>query len=263
MNEETDSSSLSCDADISSFSSEKENNYHSTLNPILYRRNKVLKEDVINVMKWAEENSIEASKLMFDTIISILKNQTIIQIQIYGIGVLDGTCQKRGPFQLSIAFNLLKYFKEFYEKITITCQEPKLVSAEKEYLRTKNVKILETLEFSSKHFTKVSTNFSNPAFICYMIHGAFFMYEKFLIAHWKPELLSRCIIIGNNPNIFIDPTDLMYSRYSTKLKEFSKLCDSKPLKFEKGSVGDLGIGDKTRIYTISRKNATILIDNFP
>uniref|UniRef100_A0A914PYX5 Uncharacterized protein n=1 Tax=Panagrolaimus davidi TaxID=227884 RepID=A0A914PYX5_9BILA len=86
-----------------------------------------------------------------------------------------------------------------------------------------------------------------------MIHGAFFMYEKFLDAHWNPELLSRCIIIGNNPNIFIDPTDLMYSRYSEKLKEFSKLCESKPLKFEKGSVGDLGIGDKTCIYTISKK----------
>uniref|UniRef100_A0AC34FT24 SRR1-like domain-containing protein n=1 Tax=Panagrolaimus sp. ES5 TaxID=591445 RepID=A0AC34FT24_9BILA len=250
INDETDSFS-SYDADISSPEEENHNNYFA-LNHIYNLRSQVLKDDVINVMKLTEENSLEAANQMYEKIVSLLNNKTIIQIQIYGIGVLDGTCQNRGPFQLSIVFSLLNRFKEFFPKITVTCQEPKLVDSEKEYLQSKNVKIFETLKFSSKHFLKAlkSTKniISDPAFICYMIHGAYKI---------------RCIIVGNNPDIFIDSTDLMYSKYSEKLKEFSKLCESKPLKFEKDSVGDTGIGHKTCIYTISKENAEALICKFP
>uniref|UniRef100_A0A914QVD9 SRR1-like domain-containing protein n=1 Tax=Panagrolaimus davidi TaxID=227884 RepID=A0A914QVD9_9BILA len=213
-------------------------------------RDPVPLETITEAMKWAETNSSEIALLA-----PILKNKTVIQIQIYGSGELDFTEKESGPLQLAIAFNLMNRLKEKFPEISITCQEPRYVESEKEYLRSKGVKVLDTEEFSSEHFiqaSKAAKNVSNATFICYMIGGMYHMNNEFLEAHWNPDILSRCIFISNNPE---------YGPPFPKLRKFGEICDSKPLEFEEESLGDICFGD-TCIYSISKENAKSLINFF-
>uniref|UniRef100_A0AC35FS28 SRR1-like domain-containing protein n=1 Tax=Panagrolaimus sp. PS1159 TaxID=55785 RepID=A0AC35FS28_9BILA len=210
---------------------EEEEKNEATLAYNKFARQPTSKEKILCVLKWVETHSFEIAELLHFYMKSMLKNKTIIQFQMYGIGEL---ILERPSHQLNFAFNILKRFKSKFPEITVTCQEPILVKEEKEYLQSKNVKILETLEFSSKHFLNASksaavNNISEPAFICYMIHGTYEMYEEFLEAHWKPDLLSRCIIIGNNPKYWIAKNEDVKSPF--KITAYAKLCDSKPVKF--------------------------------
>uniref|UniRef100_A0AC35FZB5 SRR1-like domain-containing protein n=1 Tax=Panagrolaimus sp. PS1159 TaxID=55785 RepID=A0AC35FZB5_9BILA len=180
---------------------EDEENDEATLAYNKFARQPTSKEKILYVMKWVETHSFKIAELLHFYMKLMLKNKTIIQFQMYGIGEL---ILERPSHQLHFAFNVLKCFKSKFPEITVTCQEPILVKEEKEYLQTKNVKIIKTSKFSSKYFLNASksaaaNNICEPAFICYMIHGTYEMYEKFLEAHWKRELLSRCILIGNNP----------------------------------------------------------------
>uniref|UniRef100_A0AC35FQ73 SRR1-like domain-containing protein n=1 Tax=Panagrolaimus sp. PS1159 TaxID=55785 RepID=A0AC35FQ73_9BILA len=218
-------------------------------------RDPVPLEIIAEAMKWAETNSSEIAASIYSELAPILKNRTVIQIQVYGSGELDFTEKESGPLQLAIAFNLMHRLKGKFPEISITCQEPRYVESEKEYLRTKGVKVLETEEFSSEHFiqaSKAAKNISNATFICYMIGGMYHMNNEFLEAHWNPDILSRCIFISNNPE---------YGPPFPKLREFGKICNSKPLKFEEESLGEICFGD-TCIYSISKENAKSLINLF-
>uniref|UniRef100_A0AC34G1Q9 SRR1-like domain-containing protein n=1 Tax=Panagrolaimus sp. ES5 TaxID=591445 RepID=A0AC34G1Q9_9BILA len=124
------------------------------------------------------------------------------------------------------------------------------------------IRVLETEEFSSEHFIQAlesAKHISNPAFICYMIHGMYEMYEKFLEAYWKPELLSRCIFIGNNPEK--DP-EIVNTKKFKRLDEYAKLCDKDSLGFKKDTLAFSSYGD-TCVYSISEENAKVLINKFP
>uniref|UniRef100_A0A914PML1 SRR1-like domain-containing protein n=1 Tax=Panagrolaimus davidi TaxID=227884 RepID=A0A914PML1_9BILA len=224
-------------------------------------RDPVSMEDVRTAMKWAELNSSEASSLLYSHISSMLKNKTVIQIQIYGIGKLDSK-HSNGPLQLSVAFELFKQFKEIFPQISITCQDPILVEEEMKYLKSKEVQIFEDTTFSSEHFIQASTsaNISNsPALVCYMIHGDWEMFDEFLKAHWNSKLLSQIIFVGNELGSL--ESHPKYSTIHQRIKEFSKLCESKSLNFDKGCIASSAFY-LTNVFIISEKNAEILINLF-
>uniref|UniRef100_A0A914PPL0 SRR1-like domain-containing protein n=1 Tax=Panagrolaimus davidi TaxID=227884 RepID=A0A914PPL0_9BILA len=238
---------------------EDEENDEATLAYNKFARQPTSKEKILRVMKWVETHSFEIAELLHFYMKSMLKNKTIIQFQMYGIGEL---ILERPSHQLNFAFNILKRFKSKFPEITVTCQEPILVKEEKEYLQTKNVKILETLQFSSKHFLNASKSaaaniISEPAFVCYMIHGTHEMYEEFLEAHWKPELLSRCIIIGNNPKYWAAKNEDVKSPF--KITTYAKLCDSKPVKFFDDYLEEV-IFYGLHVYSITKENAEIAVN---
>uniref|UniRef100_A0AC34F3P0 SRR1-like domain-containing protein n=1 Tax=Panagrolaimus sp. ES5 TaxID=591445 RepID=A0AC34F3P0_9BILA len=226
-----------------------------------FARQPITKENIIHVMEWVERHSFEIAELLHFYMKSMLKNKTIIQFQMYGIGEI---ILERPSHQLNFAFNILKRFKQKFPEITVTCQEPLLVQEEKEYLQSKNIKIIKTSKFSSKHFLnalKATKNIvSDPAFICYMIHGMHEMYEEFLEAHWKPDLLSRCIIIGNNPKHWTPKNDDAKMKF--KVFAYAKLCDSKPVKFFDEYFEDVIFSD-LHVYTITKDNAEIVINELP
>ena len=197
---------------------------------------------------------------LFSLITSLLKEKTVIQMQLYGIGKFDQK-HSNGAFQLAVALNLFARFKEMFSETTVTFQDPIMAPAEAEYLHLKGVRIIHGNSFTSNHFIQASTTAAipGPAFICYMIHSDWEVFDEFLAAHWDSQLLSRIIFVGNELRS-LDSHPKFHS-ISPRIKEFSKLCDSKSFKCEKDTVASAAF-HLTDVFVISQKNAEFLVNLF-
>uniref|UniRef100_A0A914Y1Q9 SRR1-like domain-containing protein n=1 Tax=Panagrolaimus superbus TaxID=310955 RepID=A0A914Y1Q9_9BILA len=227
-----------------------------------YIRDPISTDDVISSMKFvAEHNPQSVANYIYLTILPFLKNKKVIQIQLYGIGFLDESEGFRGPFQLAIAFCLRDFFKQSFRELRMLSQEPHHFEEEKLYLRANGVEIVETTEFSSKHFIEASTlaNIRQPAFICYMIHGLFSMYEEFLQAHWTPQLLSRIIFVVTNPLLKCFYHD---QEFTSKVAQFIEFGKIEKLEFNKESPAFECLGYAT-VCSISEEMAHALVAKFP
>uniref|UniRef100_A0A914R4Z5 SRR1-like domain-containing protein n=1 Tax=Panagrolaimus davidi TaxID=227884 RepID=A0A914R4Z5_9BILA len=187
---------------------------------------------------------------------SFLKERTVVQIQMYGLGHI---CSKTiyGPIQLAVALKLAEKFKRHYPELSMFSQEPFMLPAEIDYLKSLNVTVFDGEKFCPSRILNPK-NVSNPVIIVYCIHFPPEAFEGFLEAHWNAKLLSQIIFVSNQwPNF----------PWGEKSFRYSKWCKSLPIvenhpaycvTYEERRNWSAFCG--TNVHTISYENAKHMIN---
>uniref|UniRef100_A0A914QJ95 SRR1-like domain-containing protein n=1 Tax=Panagrolaimus davidi TaxID=227884 RepID=A0A914QJ95_9BILA len=152
-------------------------------------------------------------------------------IYVFGCGdmdsnekVINGIIERvSGPAEAAVAMHLSEMVNK---KLEIIVQEPKLLQAEAEVLKSKGFQPSTesgyTIDFDKKE---------NGTIVCIMNRANKEFLPSLLESNWNENLLPRLLFIGPSPWYFTDTCT------TEKMDRFTKLVKPEYLNFKEGSLG--------------------------